>query len=146
MDPQAISHRTFTVKLSTASILSAAGIVLSYINPFGYVLIFGAKIDPFAHFINAIAGVLLGPWFALLTAFIIATVRVSLGMGTILAFPGGLSGALVVGLFQQLLLRRGSPHINFAAFTEPLGTVFLGGTIAGLIIPTPFLTFWWLFA
>ena len=97
--------------------------------------------------INVISGVLLGPWYAMLTALIIAICRYSLGIGTILAFPGGISGALVVGLMRELILRINPKKVHFAAFFEPIGTVFIGGTLSSFIITsTPYYTFWWLFA
>jgi thiamine-phosphate pyrophosphorylase len=43
---------------------------------------------PFQATINVIAGVLLGPWYALLTAFAISVLRNAAGTGTFLAFPG----------------------------------------------------------
>ncbi|OLS15758.1 MAG: thiW protein [Promethearchaeota archaeon CR_4] len=134
------------VKLATGAILAAVGVVLSYLNPFAYVLIFNAKINPFAHFINAIAGVLLGPWYALGIATSIAIIRFATGIGSILAFPGGMSGAIIVGLAREILLRVRPQKVNLAAFAEPLGTVFIGATIAQFIIPAAFGTYWWLFA
>jgi len=135
-----------TLKITTSAILTAVGVVLSYLNPFAYIVIFNAKINPFAHLINAIAGVLLGPGYAIITATSIATIRLATGTGTVLAFPGGISGALVVGVVREILLRVRPRRVNFAAFAEPLGTVFIGGTLAQLIIPTVFGTYWWLFA
>lgn len=135
------------LKIATSAMLTALGVVLSYLNPFGYVVIFGAKINPFAHFINAIAGVLLGPIYALFVALFIAIIRFSTGIGSILAFPGGMSGALIVGLMREVILRMNPKKVHFAALFEPIGTVFIGGTISSLIlISTPYLVFWWLFA
>jgi energy coupling factor transporter S component ThiW len=135
------------LKIATSAILTALGVVLSYLNPFGYVMIFGAKINPFAHFINAIAAVLLGPIYAVLIALFIAVIRFSTGTGSILAFPGGMSGALVVGIVREIILRIDPKKVKLAALFEPIGTVFIGGTISSFIIPsTPLFVFWGLFA
>jgi len=140
-------RKQIVLKVSTTAILAAIGVVLSAIIPTAYMVLYGAKIDIFAHMINVISGVLLGPWYAMLTALIIAICRYSLGIGTILAFPGGISGALVVGLMRELILRINPKKVNFAAFFEPIGTVFIGGTLSSFIITsTPYYTFWWLFA
>ncbi|MFX1313460.1 MAG: energy coupling factor transporter S component ThiW [Promethearchaeota archaeon] len=145
-----VSHINTTKKVATSGIMVGVGIVLSYLNPFAYFNIFGAKINPFAHVINAIMGVLVGITFAFITATIIAILRFSLGIGSIHAFHGGMSGALVVGLFAFILSKRNPKYVYFAALTEPIGTVFIGGTIAQLIAPIGgiegFYAWWGLFA
>ncbi len=78
--------------------------------------------------INGISGVMLGPWYAALIAIFIGTIRNGLGTGTIFAFPGGIPGALVVGLVYRYLYKR-----DLAALTEPIGTG-LGGVISALIV------------
>ena len=142
-----------TIRVATSAILIAVGLVLSYLNPFAYFTLFGTKINPFAHLINAISGVLLGTIFALVVALGIAILRFSLGIGTIHAFHGGMSGALVVGLVSRFLWHRKIEKVEIAAFFEPLGTVFIGGTIAYLIAPfggisvfEGLLIYWGLFA
>ena len=140
-------------KVAASGIFIAVGLVLSYLNPFGYFYIFGTKINPFAHFINAITGVLIGLIFACIVALGIAILRFSIGIGTIHAFHGGITGAFVVGILSSLLRKKYPKYVELAAFTEPLGTVFLGGTIGHLIAPIgsifaieSLLTYWSLFA
>ncbi|MFX1320244.1 MAG: energy coupling factor transporter S component ThiW [Promethearchaeota archaeon] len=147
------SQITLNKKIATTGIFIAVGLVLSYINPFAYFLIFGTKINPFAHIVNAITGVLIGLTFSCITALGIAILRFSLGIGTIHAFHGGISGALVVGAFSYLLRKKAPKNVELSALTEPLGTVFIGGTIGQLISPIGkilslegFLTYWGLFA
>lgn len=144
---------SLTKKIATAAIFVGVGIVLSALNPFGYFLIAGTKINPFVHFINAITGVLIGFTFSCLTALGIASLRFSIGIGTIHAFHGGLAGAVVVGTLSTLLRRKFPKFVEFAAFLEPLGTIFIGGTIGQLIMPfgdifaiEGFLFYWGLFA
>ncbi|MFX0187152.1 MAG: energy coupling factor transporter S component ThiW [Candidatus Hodarchaeota archaeon] len=124
-----------TKRVATAGIFIAVGLILSYLNPFAYFTIFGTKINPFAHFINAMTGVLIGLSFACVVALGIAILRFVLGIGTIHAFHGGISGAVVVGLSAYILRKKSPKHVELAAFTEPIGTVFIGGTIAQLIAP-----------
>jgi len=135
-----------TIKISLSAIYISLGVILSYINPFKDILILGAKINPFAHFINVLAGITLGPVYALCIALILAIIRFSLGWGTILAFPGGMTGALVVGVLAHYIKKLNPKYKLYMAFTEPLGTVFIGGTISALIIDVPIIGLWFLFA
>ncbi len=149
-EKKTLGYSTLTKKVATTAILIAVGLVLSYLNPFAYFTIFGTKINPFAHLINAMTGVLLGIIFAVVTATGIAALRFSLGIGTIHAFHGGISGAVVVGIFAHVLRKKAPNHVEYAAFTEPLGTIFIGGTIAQLVAPIGgiegIFTYWALFA
>jgi len=95
-----------TIKIAMVAIFIAVGITLSYLNPFGYFLLFGAKINPFAHLINVITGVLIGVTFSSITALGIATIRFSAGIGTIHAFHGGISGAVVVEIMYNILWKK----------------------------------------
>lgn len=122
-------------RIAVSGIFIAVGLVLSYLNPFGYFTIFGTKINPFAHIINAITGVLIGLIFSCITALGIAILRFSFAIGTIHAFHGGITGAFVVGIVSHFFRKRFPKYVELAAFTEPLGTIFLGGTIAHLISP-----------
>ncbi|ACB07614.1 energy coupling factor transporter S component ThiW [Candidatus Korarchaeum cryptofilum] len=117
-------------KLVTAGVLSALGVVISPLLSFP---ILAFKVYPGQHMINAISGVLLGPWWAALISIIVGTIRIAMGTGTIFAYPGGIPGALVVGFFSWLF-RRLRVRKELAALSEPLGTVFIGGTIATLIV------------
>lgn len=123
-------------RLALSATLVALGVVLSYLSvPIG-----PAKVFPFQHVINVVAGVLLGPWYAVLTAFGISVIRDALGTGTLLAFPGSMFGALVVGYAYRWWKR---PE---AGLVEPLGTVIVGGLvgyalIAGLDAPVTLLGF-----
>ncbi len=142
-----------TKRMVAAGIFIAVGLVLSALNPFGYFLIAGTKINPFAHLINAITGVLIGFTFSCITALGIASLRFSIGIGSIHAFHGGIAGALVVGALSHLFRRKIPKFVEFAAFLEPIGTIFIGGTIGQLIMPfgniyaiEGFLFYWGLFA
>lgn len=110
------------------AIFGALGAVLGWISfPVGPTRIF-----PLQHTINAVAGILIGPW-AVISALIAATVRYTTGMGSIYAFPGSPFGAFVVALVYKMTKK------DFAALSEPVGTVVMGATISGLFI-APFVT------
>jgi energy coupling factor transporter S component ThiW len=123
-------------KLALAAIFVALGVLLSTFSvPIG-----PARVFPFQHVINVVAGILIGPWYAVLSAIGISVIRNALGTGTLLAFPGSIFGALFVGYAYRWLRR------SEAAFVEPLGTVIVGGLvgyalIAGLAAPTTVLGF-----
>ncbi|MFX1375388.1 MAG: energy coupling factor transporter S component ThiW [Promethearchaeota archaeon] len=147
------SKSNLTKRVAAAGIFIAVGLILSYLNPFAYIEIASAKINPFAHLINAITGVLIGLVFSVITGLGIAILRFSLQIGTIHAFHGGMSGALVVGSMAYLLRRKFPKFVELAALFEPLGTIFIGGTIGQLILPVAdvsvmegFLIYWGLFA
>jgi len=113
-------------RLALAAVLVALGVVLSTAIsiPIG-----PAKVSPTQHLINVLAGVLLGPWYALLTAFAISVIRNGLGLGTFLAFPGSMFGAFLVGWVYYKVRRT-----DLAAFAEPVGTVIIGGLVGYLLI------------
>lgn len=138
-----IYTHNLTKKVATTGIFVGVGLVLSYINYFAYFEIMGAKIFPFAHFINGIMGVLVGFSFAVIAALSIASLRFPLGIGSIHAFHGGISGAIVVGIIAFVLWKKKPIYVEIAALTEPIGTVFIGATIAYFITPIYPLVIWW---
>ncbi|MCS7126822.1 MAG: energy coupling factor transporter S component ThiW [Thaumarchaeota archaeon] len=113
--------------------LSAMGIALAPILWFPFL---GTRAYPGQHMVNVLAGVMLGPLSSLVVPFVVGTVRIALGLGTVFAYPGGLPGALMVGLFHRYLTSRFSrPELRFlSALAEPVGTVLIGGTVSLLVI------------
>lgn len=83
-----------------------------------------ARAYPVQHAINVMAAVLFGPGPAVLIAFLTGTVRILTGTGSLLAFPGGMIGALLAGI---LYIRFG--RLWLAAAGEIIGT----GIIASLV-------------
>ncbi|MGB9699768.1 MAG: energy coupling factor transporter S component ThiW [Thermodesulfobacteriota bacterium] len=103
-------------KIVLTALFAAMAVLLSGVHfPIG-----PTKVFPFQHTINSLAGVLIGPWYGGLAAFIAGLIRNALGTGTIFAFPGGIPGAIVVGLVYHWLRR------DWASLAEPIGTGFLG--------------------
>lgn len=87
-----------------------------------------AKAFPVQHAINVIAGVLLGPIPAAMIALTIGILRNLLGVGTLMAFPGGMIGAYLSGLAYQ---RTG--RTRAAVLGEILGTG-LGGALGAFLL------------
>ncbi len=126
-----------SLKVALTAMLTALCVVLSFLNPFAYFQLGDFKPNPFVHMINAIAGVFLGPIWGVLIATFVAIIRFSVGIGTIHAFPGGIPGALVVGIVAILIsLFLKEKYRIFAAFFEPIGTFGIGAIISGAIIGT----------
>lgn len=115
---------TTTRRLVLAAMFAALGVLLSPLA----IPVAGAKVFPFQHAINAVAGVILGPWWAAASALVTAALRVSLGTGTLFAFPGSPFGAIAVGLAYRLLRR------DAAALFEPTGTVLVGAPLGAFLI------------
>jgi len=110
-----------TRKIAQAVILVAIAVALSPIFiPVGFIKLFPAQ-----HMINVIGGVMLGPWYALGIATAAAIIRNLLGVGTPLAFPGGMIGAFLAG-WAYILFRRSYA----AALGEVLGTGLLGALVS----------------
>ena len=88
--------RTDTRKAAYAVVLVAMGVALAPYTSFPIGI---AKVNPTQHFVNVIGALLLGPWWAVAIATIIAVLRNAMGLGTLLAFPGGMIGAFLAGFF-----------------------------------------------
>ncbi len=127
-----MGRKPLTVNIAYTAVFTALGIALAHTFFFS---IFGTLAFPGQHLVNAVAGVLLGPWWASLVAILVGTYRNAVGIGTLFAYPGGVPGAVVVGLAYRFLRRRlGVRAALAAALLEPVGTVLIGGTASLLII------------
>lgn len=87
--------------------------------------VFGSKCAPVQHIVNVFCAVLLGPWWGLAAAFISSLVRNLLGLGTPMAFPGSMCGALLAGLLYKYFKK-----LPFAYIGEVIGTGIIGGMLA----------------
>jgi energy coupling factor transporter S component ThiW len=115
-----------TRKIARAIVLVAMGVAIS---PFTSIPIGIAKINPAQHFVNVVAAILLGPWWATGIALIIGILRNALGTGTLLAFPGAMIGAFLAGVAY-----RYSRNIYLGALGEIIGTGLLGAMASALIV------------
>lgn len=119
-----ISNNTILRRLTVAGLLTATALLLSGVSvPFG-----PTKCFPFQHTVNAVAGVLMGPWWAAGIALVTSILRVAMGTGTLFAFPGSIPGALAVGFAYRFLKK------DWAVLAEPLGTGPIGATLSALLI------------
>jgi energy coupling factor transporter S component ThiW len=75
--------------------------------------------------VNILCAVLLGPGYGLGAAFIAALIRNLLGLGSLLAFPGSMFGALVCGVVYAK-----TKSIPGTLIGEVFGTAILGGLCA----------------
>lgn len=120
-----------TRRVVLAGICAALPVVLSFVP--GSIPVAGAKVLPWQHMTNVIAGVMLGPWYAALAATIAALLRNLFGVGTLLAFPGSIPGAIVVGLAYRLVRKP------WAGLLEPMGTGPIGATLGALVVAPMFM-------
>ncbi len=113
--------QTNVKKLALAALLTAvavAGSLLSF-------PIFGSRCSPVQHMVNVLCAVLLGPGYGLASAFLAALIRNLSGLGTLLAFPGSMCGALLCGLVYKY-----TRNIWATCAGEVFGTAVLGGLSA----------------
>lgn len=118
MNDQAIQLK----KLTLTALFIALGVLLApFVSfPFG-----GARVFPLQHLINVLLAVLLGWRYSTVGAFCISSIRIAMGVGTILAYPGSMIGACLSGILYK---KTGS--IWGAVVGEIIGTGVLGGLIA----------------
>lgn len=110
-----------TKKLATASILCAVAVVGSLFS----FPVFGSKCAPVQHMVNIICAVLLGPAYGVGAAFVASLIRNLLGLGSLMAFPGSMFGALMCGLVYKK-----TGNIAATLVGEVFGTAILGGLCA----------------
>ena len=108
-------------KLCMAGILCAVAVVGSLFS----VPVLGSKCAPVQHMVNILCAVLLGPVYGVGVAFGASLIRNLLGLGSLLAFPGSMFGALLCGLTY-----RGSKKLFPVLLAEVFGTAILGGLCA----------------
>ena len=110
-----------TGKLAMAGVFTALAVVGSMLS----VPIASSKCAPVQHMINILSAVLLGPGYSVGIAFVASLLRNILGLGSFLAFPGSMVGALCCGLVYKY-----SKKVFPTCFAEAFGTGILGGIAA----------------
>lgn len=110
-----------TTRLAIAGVLTAVAVAGSMIS----VPVAGSKCAPVQHMVNIFAAVMLGPWWGVAIAFCASLIRNLLGLGSFLAFPGSMIGALCCGLMYHF-----SGSLELTCVSEALGTGILGGLAA----------------
>lgn len=133
-------------KLAISALLCALAIVGSLFS----FPVFGSKCAPVQHMVNILCAVLLGPFWGVVVAFAASLLRNLFGLGTVLAFPGSMCGALLCGLaywrFKNLLSTLAAEifgtGIVGGLLSYPVAVAFMGisaGAVAFYAFVVPFL-------
>ena len=109
-------------KLAAAGLLCAVAVVGSVFIVFP---VLGSKCAPVQHMVNILCAVFLGPVYGLVAAFVASLLRNLLSLGTLLAFPGSMFGALLCGILYKF-----TKSIPLTCLGEVFGTAVLGGLAA----------------
>lgn len=89
--------KTNIQKLAAAGILCAVAVVGSMFS----FPVFGSKCAPVQHMVNIICAVFLGPAYGVGVAFAASLIRNILSLGSLMAFPGSMFGALLCGIIYK---------------------------------------------
>ena len=108
-------------KLALAGVLCAVAVVGSMFS----FPVFGSKCAPVQHMVNILCAVFLGPWYGLGAAFVASVLRNLLHLGSLMAFPGSMCGALLCGAAYQK-----SKNLPLTLAAEVFGTGIIGGLAA----------------
>jgi energy coupling factor transporter S component ThiW len=123
--------RSNTRLVAQAIVLVAIGVALA---PFTSFPVGIAKVNPTQHFVNVLGAVLLGPWWAVAIAAIIGIIRNAMGVGTLLAFPGGMIGAFLAGYVYRF-----TRNVYLGALGEIIGTGIIGAVVSALLVAPVFM-------
>ena len=110
-----------TRKLAVAALFAAVAVVGSTIS----FPVLGAKCAPVQHMMNVLGAVLLGPGYTVLSAFAASVIRNLTGLGSPLAFPGSMCGALCASLLYQKTKKLPAAYAG-----EVVGTGIIGGMLS----------------
>lgn len=113
--------RTNTKKIALAGVLCALAVVGSLFS----FPVLGSKCAPVQHMVNVFCAVFLGPFYGVGVAFTASLIRNILGLGSLMAFPGSMVGALLCGITYHR-----TKNIPFTLIAEVIGTGILGGLLA----------------
>lgn len=113
--------KTDLKKMTVTAIFAAIAVVGSLFS----FPVFGSKCAPVQHLVNVLCAVTVGPWWGLAQAFIASLIRNLLGLGSPLAFPGSMCGALLGGLLYKY-----GKKLPFAYVGEIAGTGIIGGMLS----------------
>jgi energy coupling factor transporter S component ThiW len=114
-----------TQKITLSGVLIALGVVSGSVL---YIPIGVIKAFPVQHMINVLSAILLGPFYAVANAFLISLIRNMTGVGSLLAFPGSMIGALVASLLYKKWEKLGLAFLG-----EWIGTGIIGGIVASFM-------------
>ena len=110
-----------TKKLAVAGAFCAVAVVGSLFS----FPVLGSKCAPVQHMVNIMCAVILGPVYGVAVAFAASLFRNLLGLGSLMAFPGSMFGALLCGVVYSK-----TKNIPATLIGEVFGTAVLGGLCA----------------
>ena len=110
-----------TRKLTLAGILVAVAVLGGFFS----IPVLGSRCAPVQHLVNILAAVFLGPLWAVGVAFSASLLRNIAGVGSLMAFPGSMIGALCCGMVYYYTRR-----IGVTCVAEAFGTGLLGALAA----------------
>ena len=116
-----MKQKETTRKLAMAGVLTAVAVVGSLLS----VPVAGSKCAPVQHMVNILSAVMLGPWWGVGIAFCASLLRNLMGIGSLMAFPGSMFGALICGIVYKK-----THNIIATMIGEVAGTSILGGLCA----------------
>lgn len=108
-------------KIAVSGVFCAIAVVGSLFS----IPVLGSKCAPIQHMINILCAILLGPGYGICVAFTASLIRNLLGIGSLMAFPGSMFGALLCGLVYHK-----TKNITATLLGEVFGTSILGGLCA----------------
>ena len=108
-------------KLALAGVLCAVAVVGSTFS----FPVFGSKCAPVQHMVNVLCAVFLGPWYGVGVAFVASLLRNLMGLGSLLAFPGSMCGALLCGVAYHK-----TKNLPVTLVAKVLGTGIIGGLLS----------------
>lgn len=113
--------KTNVTKLALTAMMTAVAVVGSMLS----FPVFASKCSPIQHIVNIMCAVFLGPAYGLTSAFLAALIRNLMGLGSLLAFPGSMFGALLCGIVYKY-----TKNVWLTCVGEVFGTAILGGLCA----------------
>ena len=111
----------FVFKIALAGMFTAVAVVGSMLQ----FPVFGSQCAPVQHMVNVLCAVLLGPGYGVVVAFLASLLRNLLGLGSLLAFPGSMCGALLCGLIYWR-----TKNLPATLVGEVFGTGIIGGLLS----------------
>lgn len=113
-------------KISTKKIIvSGIFVALAVAGSLFSVPVAGSKCAPVQHMVNVMSAVFLGPWYGIVIAFLASLIRNLMGIGSFMAFPGSMVGALFCGIAYHV-----TKKLSITCIAEAVGTGFFGGILA----------------
>lgn len=117
-----------TKKIALAAMLVAVAVVGSAFIQFPFL---GSNCSPTQHMVNVLCAVFLGPGWGVLVGFCASLLRNLFSIGSLMAFPGSMIGALCCGLvYMAMRNKNDSIAIALTLAAEMFGTGVLGGLCA----------------